>query len=733
MGRGPALPSYPARMRRRPFLAAALALALIFFVALLVAWQIRFRVATMIVDRRLAAAGAAASYRITRIGPFLERMEEVRIGSPAAPDIVARRIDVTIGYGLTGPSVRAISVDGVRLRGTLGPNGLSFGSLDRLLPKAAGGAAKLPDLDLALRDSALALTTPNGIIHLAAEGAGNPAHRFNGAARIASPTFSFGKCAVKGVTAELRIATRAGQPQGSGPARAGTLVCPGMALGAGTAQLALSANRTFEQLTLRAGLAGFGGEAGSIRFARLTGSAEAAGTFGNLDAGAKLRLLSLSAPQAATAIARSGAMLAGTPLAPTVARATAAIARLLEQADAQAEVVAAFRGREAEVHVKRLQLAGRDGARLRAVERGGLSWSPAGWRADADIATNGGALPTTLIKLRQAAPRAPLAGVAQLRPYRVGEAQLAATPIQFRWDGRAADLATVAMIDGPLAGGFVRGLTVPVQARATTAGAILAGPGCETITFRELRLTSFTFGAARIPVCGRPIVMRAAGGTLRIDAATGPIRLAGHTTNGASVALATARLRLTQAGFMAQDLTTSLGGSAQPTHIAIGVLDGTFRRGQLRGRFDSAAGGIGNVPLVIADAGGSWALEGSALRLAGKFGVSDAAAAARFYPLATEDAVLTLRNSAIAATATLRAPASRIEVAKVTLAHDLAAGSGHALLNVPGIAFTPKGLQPEKLTPLTLGVIANVAGTVSGNGRIDWGPAGVTSRGTFGT
>jgi len=65
--------------------------------------------------------------------------------------------------------------------------------------------------------------------------------------------------------------------------------------------------------------------------------------------------------------------------------------------------------------------------------------------------------------------------------------------------------------------------------------------------------------------------------------------------------------------------------------------------------------------------------------------------------------------------------------------HDLSAGSGRALLTVPGIMFAPKGLQPEKLTPLTLGVVANVAGMVSGNGRIDWGPQGVTSGGTFGT
>src|SRR6187402_2287424 len=151
MGRGPAFPKHPAHMRRRPFATAALVLFVLLSVALLAAWLVRFRVANAIVERKLAAAHVPASYRITRIGPFLERMEDVRIGAPQAPDLVARRIDVAVGYGLAGATVRSVSVDGVRLRGTLGARGLSFGALDRLLPKSGGGAARLPDLILHIR------------------------------------------------------------------------------------------------------------------------------------------------------------------------------------------------------------------------------------------------------------------------------------------------------------------------------------------------------------------------------------------------------------------------------------------------------------------------------------------------------------------------------------------------------------------------------------------------------
>jgi len=51
---------------------------------------------------------------------------------------------------------------------------------------------------------------------------------------------------------------------------------------------------------------------------------------------------------------------------------------------------------------------------------------------------------------------------------------------------------------------------------------------------------------------------------------------------------------------------------------------------------------------------------------------------------------------------------------------------------VPGILFD-KAMQPDTLTPLALGVVANVAGTVRGSGEIDWTDGRVTSRGRFGT
>jgi hypothetical protein len=55
-----------------------------------------------------------------------------------------------------------------------------------------------------------------------------------------------------------------------------------------------------------------------------------------------------------------------------------------------------------------------------------------------------------------------------------------------------------------------------------------------------------------------------------------------------------------------------------------------------------------------------------------------------------------------------------------------------AELVVPGLTFT-KEFQPELLTPVTKGVIEDVRGEMSGQGRIAWDADGVRSTGDFGT
>ena len=95
---------------------------------------------------------------------------------------------------------------------------------------------------------------------------------------------------------------------------------------------------------------------------------------------------------------------------------------------------------------------------------------------------------------------------------------------------------------------------------------------------------------------------------------------------------------------------------------------------------------------------------------------------------------MTITGDYVRATGSLQHPQTGTLVTNVSIEHQLSSGSGHAQLDVPGITFTPNGLQPDELSRLSEGVVALVNGTVHGQGRIDWAAGGkVTSTGDFST
>ena len=112
--------------------------------------------------------------------------------------------------------------------------------------------------------------------------------------------------------------------------------------------------------------------------------------------------------------------------------------------------------------------------------------------------------------------------------------------------------------------------------------------------------------------------------------------------------------------------------------------------------------------------------------------LSDAAATARFKPLVADDVKLRFGNGRIDATATLKEPVTGRAVTRVALDHDLGQAAGEARLAVDGLTFG-KSLQPEAITPLTLGVVADVQGRIDGSGLVRWRGETVTSSGRFRT
>ena len=151
------------------------------------------------------------------------------------------------------------------------------------------------------------------------------------------------------------------------------------------------------------------------------------------------------------------------------------------------------------------------------------------------------------------------------------------------------------------------------------------------------------------------------------------------------------------------------------------------------GRFADADVTLHAVPLDIRGTSGEWRYaEGQLGLTGGSFRLVDRAEPHRFEPLEAREARLTLVENIITAFAELRHPGSDRVVTAVDIHHDLSTGRGEAELAVAGLRFD-RQLQPDDLSRLALGVIANADGLIAGTGRVGWDEAGVTSSGVLET
>ena len=385
-----------------------------------------------------------------------------------------------------------------------------------------------------------------------------------------------------------------------------------------------------------------------------------------------------------------------------------------------------------EALLSRFEAVSRSGARLRFGEGAGLRFSllSGAIAGDGRIELGGGGFPEARITVRQA--DGALAGEANVAPFAAGGARLALAPVRFDRDAAGVlRLATTATLDGPLGDGRVTGLAVPIAARL--GDALVVNPGCVPLRFASLAIAGVNLGPTRLPLCPTGAAMlRVSGGVAAGGMAIAAPRLVGRIgAQPLTIAARDLRVNVETPGFTADALAVRLGGE-NATRLDVARLDGRVDAGGVGGRFTGTAGRIANVPLLLSGGEGTWRLSGGRLGLAGTLQVADADAAPRFVPLVSQDVTLDLTGGVIRGRGTLREPKSGLAVTDVTLTHDLATGQGGATLDVPGITFGP-AFQPEALTRLTLGVVANVVGTVNGRGMIAWTPEGVTSSGDFAT
>jgi hypothetical protein len=353
---------------------------------------------------------------------------------------------------------------------------------------------------------------------------------------------------------------------------------------------------------------------------------------------------------------------------------------------------------------------------------------------DGLIEMTGGGLPQGRILLRQPRSGAPMSGVAQFAPYAAGESRLAFAPIRFAAgrDG-STQVSTIAVLDGPIPDGRIRGLRIPISGRLGARGGFAIGTGCIDVSVAEVQTGGLRLGSTRLPVCpvGGAIFSQRPGGPLNIGAQVSRPVLSG-TLGGTPLLARAANGRIVGSSFNFADLALRLGRPESPIIFNADQLRGSYVGKALTGSFTGADSTIRNIPIALSEMSGDWRVRGGDLSVDGAATVSDRNPEPRFYPMRSNDLRFSLNDGAIRAGGTLRHPPSGTRVTDVTIRHDLASGQGQALLDVPGITFGPQ-FQPEEITRLTEGVIALVRGTVAGQGRINWSGERVTSTGEFST
>ena len=699
--------------RRIPILLVTLAMAII-----IGAYIERKTIARRFADAELAARKVDARYEITAIGPRTQRLENVVLGDPRNPDLTADWAEIRIGLGLSGVGVRSVRAGGVRLRGRWVDGKLSFGAVDRLLPAPAGEPIALPDIDLALNDARLTLETGYGAIEVRIEGKGNLASGFVGTLLADAARIEAGAMQATSVSAQIAVATRRRRIEFSGPLSAGGLLLTGNALRNASVQVKGSAGEPFTSVTASWAMTAAVEKLryGAARQVRGDGRFDLDGNSQRVTA--KLELDGARpGPSDQARLASAIPSATGTPAEPLLRQFRMALARLGQGSVATLPVEYRSDEGQRSLLVGPPTLLSLSGARLVGSGRGLVMPLDRGQPTfDGEFALSGGSFPAGTIRLELMDGN--WTGNARFRPYRVGNAQIALTPVSLRYSKAGLSLATVAMIDGPLGGGRVTGFRVPVTLR----------PGrdplawCFTPGFRSLDIAGLHLAPASLNTCIVGTEARIASPLLAGRFGDTPIQIAANS----------ARIGFSRGDFAMNGIAIRLGGAERRSRLDMESLSGAFGKGSARGLFSGTSGEIGNVPLKVFQGRGDWEFASGVLGLKGSVRVADSMVDSRFNPLVSDDFSLRLADNRITAHGTAREPKSRMPVADVRIDHDLGSGTGSATLDVADLVFGKK-LQPEMLTNTTLGVIANVVGSIAGQGIIRWTPDGATSSGSFRT
>lgn len=753
----------------------ALAVGAVVVLAIAGLWVQRAPLAENLIERELAARGVQMSYRLVSVGLRTQRIENVRLGDPGRPDLVARWVEVDISVAGLSPEIAGLRAGGVRLRGAFRDGRLSLGEIDKFLGPGEATTTVLPRINVALDDVRASIATDFGPLGLNLSGRGHLRNSFRGLVVAAMPEARTAQCGARKMVAVLRIVMRNGESRLTGPLTADAIGCPaaGMALAAPRFDLNLRFDETLSSLdgkidagatALRVAgmtlgrpsaelstrvktdslvghwsisgqtLSGRGLTAGAMA-ANGTVSQDKASHAPGVRVVGRVRIRDVAA-RARNPLGPLRRAVAGLPLAPLADR----LAQSIDRASRDNSLAAAFLVRTdpagGTAELSDLHFAAASGARIdlpAGSNRAVMRWPNGRWSFDGAARLGGGGLPSGMLRLTSG-PNGGYAGRLELAPYEAAGSRLALRPVVFSAERGGSRFATMIALDGPMADGGVSGLVMPLSGRLSTDGALHVNEACVPLRWQALRISTLALAPSILRLCPSrhamfSLVRGAAAGGVR----SGPFAMTGRIGSsplhlrgaGITADLADSALR-------ARDMELRIGRNEAPVVLSAGSIEGAAERGGMAGRFDKGSARIGTVPLDLQDMAGNWRFADGRLDVDGGLRVADTHADPRFNPVRSDDAKVSLAEGRLTATGHLRHPVRGNPFARVDIVHTLSTGEGRAEFTLAGLRFGPQ-LQPDDLTPVALGVVANVAGVVEGDGRIVWTPGSTKSTGRFRT
>ncbi|MET0362068.1 MAG: exoprotein, partial [Sphingobium sp.] len=639
-------------------------------------WLARAPLAENLIQRELAARNVRMRYQIVSIGPRTQRIENIVLGDPADPDLSARWVEVDIKLSGLTPGVAAVRAGGVRLKGAVRDGTLSLGELDKFLGQGESTETILPDIRVMLSDVRASIATDQGRVGAVVEGRGNLRNGFDGRAVLAMPRMRAAACGGERILADMRITMRDGSPRLRGPVTAFSLGCPqaGVAMARprvdldtridprftridGSARLTAAALRAADltlssvNATVRLGgnaeafrgrgqiggrtVSGAGMVAGESTLAiRFEGGAPKAARAGmRMSLGGDVVLADLHA-RSRDPLGRVARASAGTPVAPLVSKLAVALREAGQGNRLSASFAAQSGAGRGEATLSDIHFAATSGARidLPAGSRLTMAWPDSQWAMTGDLSVGGGGLPQASLRL---SPRrgGGFSGLLTTLPYAAANARLALRPLRVDMgaDGRAV-FWTGATIDGPLADGMVRGVSMNLSGSYAPDGTWAINRACTPLRWQALRVSSFALDAAALNLCPADGTAMIGGGRRGLTGGlrSGNVALAG-TLGKSAVTLRAAELALgvARTDLRASRLEVRIGGQEAPVILGVDSLTGAMAPSGLSGRFAGGHGRIGTVPFDLTQMSGDWRFARGTLAVDGRLRLSDTASAAR--------------------------------------------------------------------------------------------------------